>query len=828
LLEIRHFILYSMEHGGGVKKIHQQGITHRAEQTGEDIFAPLHGGVWTVWIAQAAGEFVSLSPGLAKMFGYSAKGIDSELSQWKKMVLPEDLKNIRAEVARHKEERTDFFQFEFRVYHRDGSLRWVFVRGRLVEEESAHRLTGVAWEVTEQRETEYRLKEAQRVAELGYWHWDIRRRVLQASDEAFRIFGLTGPSREFTLEDFLQILHPEDQAATRFAIDEALKRGKSFSANYRIVTPAGEIRYIHARANVSLDSEGKPALMIGTAQDVTTRVEEQDHMRMATEMLANSSEGVLMTDRTGKIILVNPAFTRITGYSREEAVGNTPRILKSEHHEPDFYTSMWQSLIEQGHWQGEIWNRRKDGGAYPEWLSVSAIRDDAGEVRRYVAVFHDLTEAKDTQARLKHQAYHDPLTDLPNRLLLEDRLDQAVAHAGRSQSRLGVIFLDLDNFKEINDHLGHHVGDRLLQEVAQRFRRSVRRSDTIARVGGDEFVCVVDTSDGEAAMVRVVDKFVAELSRSFFVLGNELHIGVSIGISMYPDDSENRVTLIRQADSAMYQAKRHGGGTHRFYAETTQERVVRERKISRAMEEGMKGRHLEIVYQPILFFGSEQPVTLEALARWRLDENTTAFPDEFVPIAAESGTIRLLGESVLREAVGLVQQWSDRRNEPVCVHVNLSAEEFFDDDLGERLRSVIDAAGLARGSLCLELPEHALTGRMAEAFPILESVAELGIRFCLDDFGSGSVGISVLQKLPIQEIKISRSVVDNLMHSPADEELASAACAVAHTFGLMAIAKGVETEEQRDRLRRLEFDGMQGYVYSRPLDRESAASFRSH
>lgn len=439
-------------------------------------------------------------------------------------------------------------------------LTQIQARDNALEQHKAHLEEEVAQRTS-------RLTEAQRIAHLGNWQYDLASGTLNGSDEIYRILGLTQEQFEGTYNAFLNIVYPDDRPFVTSQMHEALLQSQSYSIDHRILLQDGTIRHIHTQGKVNRDLHGNAVNIAGTMQDVTERKQVEERLRLAASVFTHAREGITITDAAGDILGVNDAFTRITGYSREESVGKNPRILNSGRQDPEYYASMWRELTETGHWTGEIWNRRKSGEVYAEMLTISAVKDAADLTSNYVALFSDISSIKQYQQQLEHIAHYDALTKLPNRVLLADRLQQAMIQSQRRVRSLAVLFLDLDGFKAVNDTYGHEAGDELLIEISQRMKNALREEDTLARIGGDEFVCVLVDLEQAADCEPVLNRLLQAASDPFTIKNATVHVSASIGVVLYPQDNSDADLLMRHADQAMYLAKQSGRNRYHLFDE---------------------------------------------------------------------------------------------------------------------------------------------------------------------------------------------------------------------------------------------------------------------
>ncbi len=586
----------------------------------------------------------------------------------------------------------------------------------------------------------------------------------------------------------------------------------------------------HVRFEVTLtlmrDDNGAPLFFTLVIADITERARAAEQQRQAAAVFSNTQEGVVITDPGGAIVAINPAFCVITGYDESELIGANMRMLQSGRQDESFYREFWASIASAGYWQGEMWNRRKSGEIYPELLTVSTVRDESGAIRNYVGTFTDITRLKQSQDELEHLARHDPLTGLPNRMLLLSRLEHATERLKRHGGLGAVLFMDLDRFKLVNDSLGHPAGDELLKAVADRLRHRLRDSDTLARLGGDEFVAVLEDLGTTEQAGAVAQTLIERVSEPFQIAGgHEVYVGLSIGISLFPLDGQNAQALIREADTALYAAKEGGRGTYRFYrAELTEAvnlRLATEARLRRALEHGDMVLH----YQPLVAIAGERLTGVEALVRWQDPVEGLIPPDRFIGFAEETGLIVPLGDWVLREACRQTQTWRAAGLAIESVAVNLSSRQFELPDIAERVQGVLAETGLPAKCLELEITEGALMHHGDETLGKLAALKALGVRLAVDDFGTGYSSLAYLKRFPIDKLKIDKSFIDNIPHDTADMKIAAVIIDLARNLGLEALAEGVETPEQLDFLRQRGCNTAQGYLFAKPLP---ADAFSAH
>lgn len=554
-------------------------------------------------------------------------------------------------------------------------------------------------------------------------------------------------------------------------------------------------------------------------------VDAENELRLAASVFHNSAEGVLVTDTSGLILSVNSAFSEITGYTANEAVGQKPNLLRSDHHSREFYQAMWDTLAREGLWRGDIWNRRKGGEVYLEWLTINRIDDHAGVPVRYVSVFHDITEQRRKDERIRHLAFHDALTGLPNRALFQDRLEQAIARAHRDSGRLSVTFIDLDGFKGINDSFGHDVGDLLLQEVANRLKHRMRRDvDTVARLGGDEFVVLMEDLKDPENCACLAGEIITDVQQPMDLRGNTLRVGASMGMAFFPEDGSEALELMQRADTAMYAAKAAGKCTYRFFRPGMQETVSRRLTVETELRLVIENQGLQLHYQPKICTTTNALRGVEALVRWPHPVRGLVPPDEFIPLAEETGLILPLGNWVLEEACKQCAVWM-AQGHTVPVAINISARQLIQGDLVERLTQLMAHHGVPPTSLQIELTETALMSEGDDAAGILTQLQAMGITIAIDDFGTGYSSLSRLRRLPIDLLKIDRTFVMNADDDEKDAQIVRTIISLAQSLGLAVIAEGVESVGQAELLRSSGCTVCQGYYYGHPAPAEALAAW---
>ncbi len=566
------------------------------------------------------------------------------------------------------------------------------------------------------------------------------------------------------------------------------------------------------------------AYALDVAEQDRVSLQNRQQLELAATVFENSNEGIAVTDCHGRIISVNRAFCEITGYQSEEVLGETHRLLKSGRHDRSFYQVMWHTLLETGRWQGEIWNRRKDGQVYPELLSISSVRDAQGSVSRYISVFTDISGVKQTQQQIEYLEWHDPLTDLPNRRMICNHLAQAIDLARRKEMPIALLCLDLDHFKDINDSFGHLTGDALLRLTAKRLRERMRSSDLVARLGGDEFIVLLEEFEEPEHIPLIAEDIITLLQQPFRLdTGIELQSGVSIGIALFPDHGQSAMELLQQADAALYQAKQQGRGRFAYYRDDMTEKALERINLGNYLRRAVEKEELLVYYQPQVESDTSRIIGAEALMRWQNPALGLVSPTRFIPLAEEIGCIIPMGEWILRHTCLQGRQWLDQGLPPITLAVNLSPAQIHQPGLVDLVQHILDTTGYPAELLELELTESALMQHEEETIALLNDLKGLGIKLALDDFGTGYSSLSYLKHFPLDLLKVDKSFVDDLPNGVKDLKIVTTIVQMGRSLGFQLLAEGVEREVQRDCLHNLGCNFYQGYLFSKPLPAEGFA-----
>lgn len=651
------------------------------------------------------------------------------------------------------------------------------------------------------------------------WMADIvHKRIFYVSPAYEEIWQRSVASLYASPRSFVEGVHHGDIERVMATVHSAQANAQPYAHEYRVVRPDGSVRWVLDRAFPVAEPAGPPTRYVGVTKDITERHLAEEHLRQAATVFESTRDGVMITDLDASLVAINKSFTDITGYTEAEALGRTPSLLRSGRHGPEFFQALWASLLNAGQWQGEIWNRRKDGSVYPAWLTLSTVRDKHDRPTHYVGVFSDISQLKHSEEQLAHLAHYDPLTDLPNRLLLQSRLEHALDRAQRQGHRVAVLFIDLDHFKTVNDSLGHVVGDQLLVDVARRLRGRVRSGDTLSRFGGDEFLLLLEpvgTPDEPAVVARDI---LTALAAPFVLAGSgEAYVGASIGISVYPDDGANAADLLRNADAAMNEAKTNGRNGFCFYTAGMNANAVAQLALEAALRRAIERDEFVLHYQPKVDLRTGQIVGAEGLIRWQREGGQLETPGRFIALAEKTGLIVPIGTWVIDAACSRLRRWRDAGHPELHLAVNVSGRQFYADDLAEIVAQALARHEVPAACLELEVTESMLMADPERTIAILHALKRIGVKLSLDDFGTGYSSFAYLSRFPIDTLKIDQSFVRDVVSEPTAAMIAVSIIDLAHRMHLKVVAEGVETEAQLGYLRMRGCDQMQGYFFARPM-----------
>jgi diguanylate cyclase (GGDEF)-like protein/PAS domain S-box-containing protein len=653
-----------------------------------------------------------------------------------------------------------------------------------------------------------------------------------------RIWGQSCQSLQEDPSSFSIPIHPDDRAQTTQSILAHQKAGLPYSMEFRLVSTNGQILWILHKGLPIKGADGAINHYAGTCTDITTTKQAQTDLfelnmnlealvrkktaevRLAATVIEHTGEGAVVTDPDAIILSVNPAFCTITGYEPAEVIGKKISLLRSFQHNMAFYQSLWSDLKQNGCWQGEIWNRRKDGTLFLERQSINAVKDSAGITTHYVSVFNDITESRSKDDRIRHMAYHDALTGLPNRLLLEDRLEQGITVAKRENCRLGVLFIDLDRFKEVNDNLGHHIGDALLEQSAKRIKSCIRAADTLARLGGDEFVVLMSNLDNIEDCALLAQKIICIIGEPVYVNEHCIHVGASVGIAVYPDDGTSNIALMKCADTAMYAAKKAGRGCYSLFQMSMSEHSARRMKTQDCLRQAIANNEFTLHYQAKVHARSRDICGYEALLRWNNHQMGQISPVDFIPIAEDMGLIVDIGAWVIDEVCRQIAAWQKAGEGLKKVSINVSPLQLHGNVFSDQITQSIQRHNIPSSHLEIEITESAVMINPDEATKVFMVLRDIGVRIAIDDFGTGYSSLAYLRRLPIDILKIDRSFVMDADKNADDAEIVTLILALGKALRLEVVAEGVETEDQARLLEENGCDILQGFLFSHPAAAE--------
>ncbi|GEM_PF-1112367 len=664
------------------------------------------------------------------------------------------------------------------------------------------------------KENEQKLRDILETTQEGFIMVDTENRVIEVNQS---IADMVGAPREQLLgRSVFDFVAP---ALHAFLAEQIRLRdqGRNHSYEIDLMLPDGRSLPCMVNSTVLRDGDGTVAGSFALLTDISSRREHENYMRQTAAVFETTAEGIMVTDDQGRIQRVNPAFSEITGYDEAEVLGKSPRFLHSGRHGESFYQDLWANLLKTGHWQGEVWNRRKTGQIYPEWLTISALRGAAAGVQNYIGVFSDISHVKRSEAELQRLAHYDALTDLPNRTLLGVQLAMSLERAGRNMRKMAVMVLDLDGFKNVNDSLGHPAGDLLLQQISVRLKRVLRGEDVVARLGGDEFAIIIEGSPTALDLGHIALKLIEAIAEPVDLDGHSALVTASVGIAQYPEDGADATTLLKAADTAMYASKQGGRNTYCFHdagmAQAAHLRLELEQGLRNALEQG----HLELWFQPQLNMETGRVVGVEGLLRWRDPEKGLISPSDFIPVAEETGLVVPLGEWVLLQACSQGEYWASAGIFNGHMSVNVAGPQVERGDFYTTVKMALEATGFQASQLELEITESFLLRNAEQARAVVSKLNELGVGVAIDDFGTGYSSLAYLKYLKVQKLKIDQSFVRDLPEDKDDAAITRAIIALGHSLGFQLMAEGVETEAQRDFLIAEGCWEAQGYLFAKAM-----------
>lgn len=670
------------------------------------------------------------------------------------------------------------------------------------------------------RESEAAMAEAQRLSSTGSWRIDLPSKRAQWSLEMYRLLGLNPLQDRPSLEAFFSFLHPDD----RDPLEQSVHKGSAWSGEVRSNPARGAIRHFHVHETEVRDAGGNLAALAGILQEVTERRQVDDKLRLAARVFEHIRDGIIIADEGRRIVAVNAAFERITGFGEAQVLGLDPGFLQSDRHDAAFQQAVWDGVNASGQWRGEIWNRRKSGEVYPAWVVLSAMHDAQNRRNGYVAVFADLSDITHANEQLAFLVNHDPLTRLPNRSLLKDRLEQAVSAARADGHQCALLLLNIDRLHRINESIGHDAGDALLEEVAQRLLGKVGSGDTLARLGSDEFVLLLTQFDNAEDLITRTHRLLETVATPCIVHGHTLTVTASIGIAIYPGDGNSPGELLKNADAALSHVKQAGRDGFRFFTAEMNVRALQWVSLEHQLRGAMGRDELSLHYQPKVNLQTGRICGAEALMRWHTATMGAISPADFIPIAEDTGLIIAMGEWAIRTVCAQNSAWQAAGLPMLPIAVNVSAHQFAAGTLPSLIRQALQASDLPPECLEIELTESVLMTGTDMAMQQITELRNMGVKVSLDDFGTGYSSLAYLSRFPLDKLKIDQCFVRDIITDTRSGAIVDATIALAHGLGLVVIAEGVETAEQMNYLRDIGCDEIQGFLISRPVSHADFAA----
>lgn len=788
-------------------------------------------GLWD-WDIRSGRVFFSNN--WKKLIGYAENEIDGDIDEWQSRIHRDDRAKVLAQLQEHLDGKAPAYVSEYRLLCKGGSYKWMLDHGLVVNRDADNkpvRIIGTLSDVSERRSAENRLRMLSTAIEQSPTSVVITNldAVIEYVNPSFT--EATGYSLNEAVGKNPRVLQSGLTDASVFCdMWETLTDGRTWVGELINKRKDGRIYYEEAYISPVKDVNGVVSHYVAVKVDITARKLAEDNLRIAAAVF-QSQEGMIVADADSIILRVNNAFTRITGYTADDVIGSKPKVLSSGMHDAAFYEEMWKTIHQNGTWEGEVWNRRKNGEAYLERLIITAVKNEFGKVTNYVATMTDITSSKQASEEIHHLAFYDPLTQLPNRRLLLDRLKQALAGSLRSGRHGALLFLDLDHFKTLNDTLGHDVGDQLLKQVAARLSACVRKVDTVARLGGDEFVVLLENLSSKpieaAAQTEIIaTKIQAALDRPFKIGTHEHHSTGSIGATLFVNQEQSGVEVVlKQADIAMYQAKDSGRNAIRFFDQEMQDAVIARANLEQQLRAAILQKQFQLHFQPQIDHEG-RVLGGEVLLRWLHPQLGLVMPGHFINLAEDTGLILPIGEWVLKAACAQLKAWqANPYAKNLTLSVNVSAKQFRQADFVDQVQTLINHYAINPALLKLELTESMLFKDINSMISTMHALRNIGISFELDDFGTGYSSLQYLKQLPLSQLKIDQSFVRDIALDSNDRTLVLTMITMAHSLGLEVIAEGVETEQQLEFLKDKGCDHYQGYLFSKPLPLEEFEAY---
>ena len=774
-----------------------------------------------VWQIDAKGRYTFVSDKVCDFLGYQPKEMlgKSPLD----FMEEKEAERVAAAFQVYLQDHAPFRDLENTCLHKDGHRVTFLSSGFPVfdNQQQFQGYRGIDRDISELKrlirhleEVAYNLKQAQKLAKIGHWELDLTRDTLYWSDETYRIFGLEPQSILPTYDKFLEYVHPDDHHKVNQAYTQSVANQQPYQIVHRVVTAQHQLKHVEERCEHVLDDDKKVIKSIGTVHDITEKVEKDKQIQLVSKVFDYSTDAILITDEKNQIIAVNQAFTRLTGYSFEEARGQNPKLLSSGWGDQAFYQQMWQEVEQNGIWQGEVRDRRKDGRLYMVKQSIIAIQDEQGNVTNYIGISHDITDAKHQEQKIKKLAYYDFLTQLPNRTLFKEEAENLIKSSHYQAVNFALLFLDLDNFKWVNDTLGHRTGDEVLMHVAKSLQAQMPEGALIGRLGGDEFLILLPFNE-TMEVSQAAEALIADIQSPIRIHQQVINMGWSIGISVFPNNAQNYDELLKNADMAMYAAKNRGKNNYQYFNDEMNRTAHQRMQVYNRLKSAILNDGFHLVYQPKHDAQTQKITSVEALIRWQDEKLGFVGPDVFIPIAEESGLIVEIGDWVFEQAMKDKLSMTEQGVDAVTVAINVSVRQLEQKDFIDKIESWLERYPLQACDFEIELTESTLMSNIDEFADMISRLSQMGFAISIDDFGTGYSSLQYLNQLSFDTLKIDKTFVDEIENK--GKPIAQAILSLSKSLQFESVAEGVETIQQARLLKEMGCSMMQGYLFSKPI-----------
>jgi diguanylate cyclase (GGDEF)-like protein/PAS domain S-box-containing protein len=782
-----------------------------------------------VWEVDKNGIYTYVSPRVKDFLGYEASEIIGTTPF--DLMSEEEAKRVGGLFLEYVQEQKPFKDLENRNIHKDGTEIIIQTSAMPIYDEDGvfigyrgtdKDVTKITNLIEDLELSKLNLNQAQKLANIGHWELDLINNTLYWSDEVYRIFGLKPQEFGATYETFLEYVHPEDHEEVNSAYAKSVEKRSTYQIIHRVITKQKELKYVEERCEHILDDNGNVIKSIGTVHDITEKVNKDKQIYLSSKVFEYSTDAILITDENNKIITVNKAFSELTGHSLDGIRGKNPRVVSSGWGDKEFYQKMWSAILKKGLWQGEVWDRKKDGSLYIVDQSIIAVKNKYGKVENYIGISHDITEAKNQEEKIRKLAYYDFLTKLPNRKLFKEEVENYIKSSHYNHSKFALMFLDLDNFKWVNDTLGHKVGDKVLLYVSKELQSIVNEDSIVGRLGGDEFVILIPYNE-LLHISQYAEHIIQSVEEPIKIDKDIVHVGWSIGISLFPDSGDNYDELLKNADLAMYVAKDNGKNNYQYFNTDMNNNAHERMQLLNHLKYAIKSNNFHLVYQPKIDCKKQNVVGAEALLRWNDKELGFISPDRFIPIAEESGLIIDIGFWVIEQVFKDTKKLLEDGFKALSIAINISIKQLERDGFIDKILQLLALYELESKYFELEITESLLMENIDQLSAIITQLHDKGFSIAIDDFGTGYSSLQYLNKLKFNTLKIDKEFIGNIESKGV--VITEAIMGLSQTMGFVSVAEGVETKEQADILTHMGCNIIQGYLYSKPLVLEEFIEF---